>query len=130
MTENARQEIELSIGGRKYAVRPTFKTVAAIEQAAGQGCVPLGLKVARSQATLTEVALILNAMVHDQPGAPTPEEIGEHLMEDGLFPLIDPVSEFLLRALRGNKEHAKATAKKEKEAGGDAAAHPPPRAVA
>ena len=128
MTENARQEIELSIGGRKYAVRPTFKTIAAIEQAAGQGCVPLGLKVARSQATLTELALILNAMVGDQPGAPTPEAIGEHLMEDGLMAMIDPVSEFLLRALRGNKEHAKVTAKK--EAGGDADAHPPPRAVA
>lgn len=128
MAESARQEIEINMGGRTYAVRPTFKTVAAIEQATGQGCVALGLKVARSQATLTEVAVILNAMVREQPNPLSPEEIGDILMEEGLFPLIEPVSEFLLRALRGNKEHAKVTTKK--EAGGEAEAHPPPRAVA
>jgi hypothetical protein len=105
MADDPRQETEIVLGGKTFRVRPSFTTIAAIEAASGSGCVPLGFRVGRADVTLSQLAIILAAMVLGQKGAPDADAIGELLMEDGMQPHLEPVSSFLLRALRGNKHH-------------------------
>lgn len=119
MAENAKQEIELTLGGRAYSVRPTFEIITSIEAAVDASARELGMRsLAASQPaerrggfkeiSLTEMAVALFWMLKGQKGAPdSVAEIGKILMEDGYQHLWLPVGEFLIRAQRGNAEHGK-----------------------
>lgn len=120
MAESAKQEIEFSFGGKAYKVRPTFDVIISIEAAIGLPAQALGLKMLRTEASLTEIAAILFHVLKGQAGAPTtPNAVGEIMMEDGYGDLLLPLGLFLTRALRGNREHMKEAAQ------GAASADPP-----
>lgn len=110
-------EYEVQVGGRKYRFRPTIKTVTAVERALGEPSSNLGFRVARAQIALWELALIVSTLIRvDDPNGPDADAVGEMLIEDGINPLLEPLAQFLLLSLRGNKEHAKeAAAARDKE---------------
>lgn len=125
MAENPRQEITLSLGGKDFAVRPTFEVIAGIEAALDQPARTVGMKALASGMTLgerqargagaeismSEMAVVLFHMVKGKKDAPAnPTEVGNILMEDGYGDLLLPVGQFLTRAQRGNKEHEKEAA--------------------
>lgn len=120
MAENPRQEIELSLGGQTYAVRPAFEVIAGIEADLNQSARAVGMKAwsaglsaeqravrnAGPEISLTEMAVVLFWMVKGQKGAPpSPIAMGAILMEEGYGDLLLPVGQFLTRAQRGNKIH-------------------------
>lgn len=132
MVENARQEIELEFGGKKFSVRPDFQTISNIEVATDQPARTLGLKALASslpmsqrsgvaEISMTELAVVVFWMLKGKKGAPeSTQSVGETMMEEGYGSLLMPVGEFLVRAQRGNKEH-------EKEAAQAAAPPDPPQ---
>lgn len=122
-SENARQEIELSLGGKVYSVRPDFATISGIEGVADQpartlgmkamaGAIPLNQRPANvAEISLTELALVVFLMLKGKKGAPeSATDVGNLLMEEGYGHLLMPVGQFLVRAQRGNKEHEKEAA--------------------
>lgn len=139
MTDTARQEVELTFGGKTFRVRPDFETVTNIEDTlGGQACRALGLKcwaatlsqatrTARgltSEITLKECAAIVYMMLRDKPGGPKSiQEVGETIMEYGMDDMLIPLSDFLIRAKIGHKEHEREAElqleKKKREAGED-----------
>lgn len=120
MAESAKQEIEFAFGGKAFKVRPTFDVIISIEAATGQPAQALGVKILRTEASLTEIAAALFHVLRGQVGAPpTPNAVGETMMEDGYGDLMLPLGLFLTRALRGNREHMKEAAQ------GGAEADPP-----
>ena len=124
------------LGGKVYRFRPTAKLVIAVEKAMGEPCSVLGFRVARSQASLGEISVIIRTIVlSTDPKAEigTPDEVADQLFEDGLTQFLDPVASLLLMALRGNKEHrrlmseeaAKAAAAKGQGGEGETDKNPP-----
>src|SRR5438309_1883610 len=120
MPENPRQEIELSLGGQSFRVRPTFEVIAGIEADLNQPARAVGMKAwsaglsadqravrnAGPEISLTEMAVAVFWMVKGQKGAPpSPVATGALLMEEGYGDLLLPVGQFLTRAQRGNKLH-------------------------
>jgi len=130
MAESARQEIELTVGGKTFSVRPDFVTISNIEAATQQPARTLGLQAyaagvpqsARGgfpEISMTNLVLVIFWMLRGKKDAPaTVEAVGEIIMEEGYGDLLMPVGNFLTRAQRGNKEH-------EKEAAQGAPADPP-----
>lgn len=146
MPENPRQEIELSLGGQTYRVRPTFEVIAGIEADLNQPARAVGMKawwagltpaqraardnVGGPEISLTEMAVVVFWMVKGQTGAPaSPVAMGALLMEDGYGELLLPVGQFLTRAQRGNKIHEKEAAQAAeaaaREGASEGAANPP-----
>jgi hypothetical protein len=119
LSENPRQEVEIKFGGRTYLVRPTYRVLTGIETALQQPVRTLGLKClvygitinqrnGAQEISLTEMAVILQHMLRGQDKAPQDlDEIGDILMDEGYGPLCSVVSDFLMRAQRGNIEHMK-----------------------
>lgn len=102
-----RGAVDITLGGKTYTVRPTFKMIAGIEQATGVGVFALGMKVSQVQCSMQEMAAILFQMLKDQDG-PKYEEIGNEIFESGMEDFIVPVSTVLLGAFKGNKALTKA----------------------
>lgn len=116
MTESALQEIEFSFAGKSWRLRPEFKTLILIEATLGQAARPLGLKVINGEASITEIAGVLFCLLRDQKNGPSREEIGEAIMEEGYWDLNVPIGQYLLRAIRGSREHEKEALAKRKAA--------------
>lgn len=104
--EGARGSVFLPVGERIYEITPSFKAIVGIERATGRGYRSIGRDVMSGEATLTEIALIVSLLVRsvDAKG-PTPDEVGEIIMEYGAGSFTVPVGSFLSRAVIGNKEH-------------------------
>ena len=129
MSEDARQEIEIELGGETYRARPTFQIIVNIEAALDQPARTLGLKCwvygialdqrgpGTEEIKLTELAIILFHMI----GGPdekfkSPTDVGDVLMEEGYGKLCLPVGNFLTRAQQGNREHLKEIERKARKA--------------
>lgn len=100
----AAEERTVTLAGRDHAIRPTFRVIAAAEQAAGLGAYALGLRLASAEFRVAELAAVLHAMLRASGGTPPRvEEIGEALMEDGVAGVVGPMADILLRAFQGNR---------------------------
>lgn len=116
MTESALQDIELQFAGKDWQIRPEFQTLVAIEGALGQPSRTLGLKCLRLEAGVAEVGAIVFLILRGKKDAPDREAVGTAIMADGYDDLLVPIGTYLLRAIRGSKEHEKeALAKKAAE---------------
>ena len=116
MAESALQEIELNFAGQVWRLRPEFQTLIAIEAALNQPSRTLGLKLLRYEAGVAEIAATVFLLLRDKKGAPTREEVGQAIMEDGYDDLMVPLGTYLTRAIRGSKEHEKEALAKAKAA--------------
>lgn len=111
MTEGARQEVDFTLGGKTYEVRPTFALICAIERQLGESSVVIGRRVVFAQASVDDMAKVLGVIIRSaDPKGPTNDQVGEMLMEEGLQNLIEPLGNFLTRSLRGNADYAKEAA--------------------
>jgi len=98
------QEVHLSLAGRSWTLRPTFRLIAAVEQATDRGCYALGLRIASGEAKLSEIAAALHAALRaTAPDAPRLDEIGAALLEEGAAGVLAPLGDLLLRAFVGGR---------------------------
>lgn len=131
---DARQEIEIKLGGKTYRVRPDFLPLANVEAATGQPCQQLGFKMMSvSGIGIVEMATILFTLLRDCPDPPASQQfVGETIFEDGFQDYLGPLSAFFISSLKGHKEHvkeaaaraAREAAKPKEEAGADARTDP------
>ena len=113
----AAEERTVSLGGREWTLRPTFRVVAAAEHAAGMGAYALGLRIASAECRVGELATVLHAMIGASgEKQPKVDEIGTAMMEEGITTVVGAMADILLRAFQGNKAWRAAQAEREKEA--------------
>lgn len=120
--DNPRQELTIVLGEKTYVVRASFKTIVAVERVTGIAAGQFGMRVGKFEATVVEMAFAISALIGaTEKKGPTADEVGEALFPDGGFAALrEPLADFLIGAVRGNKDHVK-------EAAGTSQAHPQQR---
>lgn len=116
-----RGEVEITLGGQSYTIRPTFQVLSSIEGALGCGTLAVVQRWTRGEIAVTEVAQILFQALRPMKG-PALNKIGEMLMREGYQHHIAPLVNFMARPFTGND----AT---EFDEGGEAGEAPPPGAT-
>ena len=99
-----RGEVPLTLGGRVYVLRPSFAAIVAVEQRLG-GVIALAVKGSKGELGLREMAaLIFETMEKDGSGAPSEEEVGALILEEGLAAISPVVSALLAAILKGGRQ--------------------------
>ncbi len=79
MANGQRGEISLTLGGTRYALVPSFRHLAEIEDRLGEGLIPLARRLAEGRVRAREVVTILHCALEwagdrGGQGDPLPEE--------------------------------------------------------
>ncbi len=109
MTANPhRGEVTIEIAGRTRTLRPTMGAMAAIEQAFGDGLVPVVERYLARKLTLRETAIIVREGLVAAGESPTPElkAVMEHVFEAGPAKTVAPITRFLGNMLNGGQSPA------------------------
>lgn len=124
--EGPRQEIDFTLGGKTYSVRPTWQVIAGIEKATGESASVTGMKIYGRTIALSDFARVMHSIIRtaDPKDAPTYDRVGEMLIDEGTRGLFEPASTLLLRHLRGDREYVKDMAAIKKGEGGEADSPP------
>jgi len=98
-------EIELTLAGRTWTLRPTVALIRAVERATGGTIYRLGLRLAAGEVSFTEFNAAMHAALKatEPKQAPTPDEVGEGLVEAGYLAVAEPFGQICLGAFNGAK---------------------------
>ncbi len=111
MTANRhRGEVEITLAGKSYVMRPTFGALAAIEAKTGEGIAELLERMRTGRVRITDVTAVIWAGLGATGEPVTYEKVGELVAEIGLDSLAVPVSMFLLNACKGGQASGEARA--------------------
>lgn len=147
MADHPLQEVEFPIAGKTWRARPVYSVLARVEYMMGAPCRELGARAYASalpmaqrngvkELGIAETVNVLCAIFSGVPNFPGPEALGDTFLDEGGYlDLMSPLGDFLVRAIRGNKEYekdvreraaeAERKAKDGGQAEGDAEANPP-----
>ncbi len=124
MANRHRGEVEVTLGGRRYAMRPTFAALCEIEDRTGLGLVELARRFWDGRFGVRELATVLWAGIRAaDDDAPDFEAVGRLVAEQGFQSLAGPVAAFLAGVIGGEDGAASEPAPKKK-----AKTTPPPSA--
>lgn len=120
MPNKGRGEVELTVGGRTYVLRPSFETMAAIEDATDTGAVDLLTRGRENTASLkmnhVVTVLWVAAKKSKNRDVPPIEEFGELLRTKmGLIKAMTIMLHFLGNSLCSDKQREEAEAAAEDE---------------
>ncbi len=101
MANEQRGEIELKLGDESYTLRPTFEALCAIEGRLGAGVLEIAERMAARRIGFREVAAIVFETAKAGGHKLDETEVGEAILEAGLFAVIVLVVELFSRALSG-----------------------------
>lgn len=118
-----RGEVEITLGGTVYVMRPSYQAMISIERLTGRTMVALAVSVGEGRfgsLTLDECAHIVTQGIHaagrDRGDkvvqAYKTEKIGEMIYDDGIVESLPVIENFLINALSGG---TKKKAKKSEE---------------
>lgn len=105
MANKHRGEVEFTLAGETYTVRPSFKIISEIEGAVG-GVMPFLGRLRAGTWTVTELVAIMQAVLRSQPNAPKPRDIPDLVFEaeDGPVSFVGPIAELLSNAITGGQK--------------------------
>lgn len=107
MANRVRGEVEITLDGKRYTMRPEFDAIASIESETGMGVLKLARLIASGDGislnTFTTIIYhgVRVAVRGTRP--PTREMIGEALLRAGLSAYTAAVSDFLLSVIAGTE---------------------------
>lgn len=130
MANKSRGEVEFTLDGETYNVRPSFKVISEIESAVGGVMSFLG-RLRTGNWTVSEVVSIMQAVLRSQSGAPKTQDIPELVFdaEDGPVGFIGPIAELLSNAITGGQKEPEGNGGRRRravQAGPYGTALPPP----
>jgi len=115
MANRHRGEVEVTLGGARYTLRPTFEALCEIEDRTGLGLVELARRFWEGRFGARQLAVVLWAGIRAAGGeAPDYERIGRLVVEQGFQDLAGPVARFLAGVIGGEEEEDAAPAPKKK----------------
>ena len=104
MANQQRGEVELKLGDQTYIMRPTFEALCAIEARLGVGLLEIAERMAERRIGLGDATVIIFETAKAGGHKAKEAEIGEGILEVGLFAVVPPIIELLDRALTGPSE--------------------------
>ena len=104
MANPHRGEVALTLGGRSFALRPTFAAIAEIETRCGQGLVALARRLTAGDIRVSDFAVIITAGLKAAGEPARYDKVGELVLEEGVGALAPAVGEFLRQAIAGGRE--------------------------
>lgn len=114
MTNKTRGEGEITLDGKAYTLRLSFRALCRIEEGTGLRTGTLLRRFAEGDVGARDMAIVIHAGMHAfDERAPALDEVGRMVVDEGIAALAAPVGEFLAGAISGNRAGAKTTAKKE-----------------
>lgn len=113
MANPHRGEVEVTLDGKSWTLRPTFEALCEIEDSTGVGIAVMLRRFGEGSFGVRDVAAILAAGIA-ATGKPAPgiERIGEIVVEQGIASFVAPIGVFLAGAVGidpGGKAGAKRT---------------------
>lgn len=121
MANQLKGEIEVSLGGKKLLLRPTFEGLLEIEDKAGCGISKILATFAKKEWTLRHVAAVICGGLHhyvdpktNMPRYPL-EVVGPAIMKQGMMHFLSPAVILLSKAV--NPEYEEGEEPKKEEAG-------------
>lgn len=99
MANPARKEVEIVLGGVTYVTRPTFARMTDFESRVGKVWPVIKLLQANDYG-LTDIVTMVTVLMRGVPGAPSPKEIGDLVVEAGMVSFIGPIMTFLSYCLQ------------------------------
>lgn len=98
-----RGEVSLTLGPRRFVLRPSFSAIIAIEERLG-GVIGLAVKASKGEIGLGETAVILWETVDKEDSADLAEEdLGAMILEEGLASVSPVVGDLLATILKGSR---------------------------
>lgn len=97
-----RGEVNVSLGGTEYVLRPTFNALSEMERLTGMGLIPLTMRFARMEFTLTDIRTVLSQAIK-AGGGTVPENLGALILEETPRKLAPVIAEFLSEAIAGGE---------------------------
>jgi len=105
MANKVRGEVEVTLKGKKYVLRPTFEAIAEAESRIGLGMTGIALKFARQEHGMREVAAMIYAgLLGAGNTAFSYEEVGGLVQKAGFSKFVQPACDFAREAMRGDVE--------------------------
>lgn len=102
-------EIEIKLGGKTYTLKPSFQSIAEIEDRSGLGIAALASKISKGNIGLKDAAaLIYGGLIGSGETSLRFEEVGEMIRREGPIKFFGIASEFLASCLKGDEEDQKA----------------------
>ena len=105
-----RGEVEITLDGKAYVMRPTFEAMAEIEAKIGHGILWLATRASEGDIGITEVAVIIAAGLKAAGEPATADTVGPIVFRTGLVKVLVPVGEYLTSALMGGEPPGEAEA--------------------
>ena len=102
MINHARGDVEVSLDGMRYALRPTFEALNAIESQTGMSVLTLAEHFAQGNVRLEDIVSILEIGI--QAGSAVTlhkQEIGNAIVKAGITASLTAIATFLNIALTG-----------------------------
>lgn len=133
MANKYRGEVNITLAGEKYVLRPTFEALCELEERAGEPILSIMSGMQDGKIRLKDMALIIWSGMYgyDAASAPSIDTVGAMILETGLLNVmqevdksgINPVTEFLMNGILGGEdpvEEEPSDTKKSKKVVGEA----------
>ncbi len=93
-------EVEITLSGERYVMRPSFAAIMAIEAELG-GVVPLARRAAKGDFGLKDLTVIVREGLGAYGTRLERNEVGAMILAEGLANVAGPVRDFLTTVLSG-----------------------------
>ncbi len=94
MTNSLRGEVALCLGGRTYALRPTFGAVCKIEDAVQANLFQIGQRLEQAEISARELVPFAQACLVHSGHEISLERLGEMILAEGVHTTIEALLEF------------------------------------
>jgi hypothetical protein len=103
MANRLRGEVDITLGGRSYRLRPTFAAIMDIEERLG-AVVPLAVRAAKGDFGFRDVTVVIWATLNAVEGqSMTMDEVGNAVLAQGLAAATPAVRVLLTHILGGDE---------------------------
>ncbi len=101
MANPLRGEVDIRLAGKAYTLRPTFQALCELEQRAGSNLYHIARRFEDGSFTLLDITCVVWSGIRGTLGAsaPTFEDIGEHIVLQGVANMVDPACRYMAGAL-------------------------------
>lgn len=99
-----RGEVDITLDGVTYQMRPTYSAIVAWETACGAGTLEIIRRMAARTYRTREIVEVIAAGMAAGGHRPTSDQVGEMVVSTGQAHVIDPVLRLLEYALTGGKD--------------------------
>ena len=105
MANTHRGEVNITLAGSEYTLRPTFNVIAQIEDSCGAGIVTLATSASNiGEMSLSDVTKIIYMLLVEQDDFKDISELGSIIMAEGVLSFMPIVAKCLMGVVTGGKE--------------------------